>query len=144
MKAKNYLRQLNKLDKLISNKMAEKARWQEIARGTTSFSSGERVQSSGNQQKMASAVERYVDIEFEIVQSIDALIDKRLEIIGVIEQLNAAEYDLLHKVYVQYMTLYEAAEALNKSYSWVTTIHGRALKNVQRLLDERKEEQWQV
>ena len=59
------------------------------------------------------------------------------EITELIEQLNATEYDLLHKVYIQHMTLYDAAFEKGKSYTWGTTVHGRALKNVQMLLDAR-------
>lgn len=137
MKAKDYLRQLQKLDKLIENKLAEKKHWQEIALGRgSSFSTDDRVQSSGSQQKMADAVCKYIGIEEEINKCIDRLADTRREIISTIEELDVMEYDLLHKVYVQYMTLNEAAEAMDRrSYSWATTVHGRALQHVQKIID---------
>lgn len=138
MKAKDFLKQLKKLDKMIDNKMIEKQQWVAIATGTTSFSDGDRVQSSGSQQKMADAVGKYIDIEAEIDQCIDRLIDIKKDVISVIEQLNATEYDVLHKVYVQYQTFDEVAVLYGKTYSWTTTVHGRALKNVQRILDQRE------
>ena len=138
MKAKEYLEQLRKLDKLIENKLAEKERWQCIATTTTAQLSGERVQSSGNQQKMADAVCRYRELESEINACIDRFVDQRQEIIATIELLDVTEYDILHKVYVQYMTLQETADALDKSYTWLATMHGTALKQVQRILDERE------
>lgn len=138
MDAKQFLRQLKKLDKMIENKLAEKARWKAIATGTTAQIGGEKVQSSGSQQKMADAVCRYVDIEKEIDEQIDNLIDTRQDVISVIEKLNTTEYDILHKMYVQYLSLYDVADIYNKSYSWATTVHGRALKNVQAILDQRK------
>ncbi len=140
MKAKEFLGQLKKLDKLIQNKLIEKNQWKMIATGTTAQMGGERVQSSGSQQKMADAVGRYVDIEKDIDKVIDKLIDTKQDVINVIEQLDAAEYDLLHMVYVQYLTLYEVADIYDKSYSWVTTTHGRGLKHVQDILDGRKDE----
>ena len=76
-----------------------------------------------------------MDIENEINASIDLLIDKRNEVLRVIEQLNTTEYDLLHKIYVQYKPFYDVADEYQKSYSWVTTVHGTALKNVQKILD---------
>lgn len=139
MEAKDFLKQLKKLDKLIENKMIEQAQWRAIATGTTSHSEGERVQSSGSQQKMADAVCRYMDIEAEINRCIDRLVDVKMDVIKVIEMLDLTEYDLLHKMYVQYLTFDDVAEAYGKSYSWATTIHGRALKKVQRILDEREE-----
>ena len=149
MKAKAFLGQLEKLDKIIENKLIEVEQWKSIALGVTGggelvkvngiLQKMEKVQSSGNPQKMADAIARYVDIEAEINKCIDRLIDVKNDVINVIEQLNPTEYDLLHKVYVQHITLYEVSDLYDKSYSWVTTVHGRALKNVQRILDRRKD-----
>lgn len=137
MEAKQFLNQLKKLDKMIENKLAEKARWQAMATRTTAQIGGERVQSSGSKQRMADAVGSYLDIEREIDEQVDKLVDTRQEVICVIEKLNTTEYDLLHKVYVQYMSLYEVADMYGNTYSWATTVHGRALKNVQKILDQR-------
>lgn len=137
MDAKQFLNQLKKLDKMIENKIAEKARWKTMATKTTAQISGERIQSSGSKQKMADAVGSYLDIEREIDEQVDKLYDTRQEVISVIEKLNTTEYDLLHKVYVQYLSLYDLADMYGKTYSWATTVHGRALKNVQKILDER-------
>ena len=138
MKAKEYLKQLQKLDKLIENKLAEKEQWNAIATSTTQQMSADRVQSSGNPQKMADAVCKIIEIEAEIDAYIDSLVDTKRDVIQTLERLNPTEYDLLHKVYVQYFTFEEVAARKDKTYSWVTTVHGRALKNVQRILDEKK------
>lgn len=138
MKAQEYLKQVEKLNVLINNKIAEKAQWKDIALGITGNSEGERVQSSGSQQKMADAIDRVVDLQNEINEMIDRLIDTRLEISRTIELLNATEYDVLHKRYIQGMTFDEIGAAKRKSKSWATTVHGRALQSLQRILDERK------
>ena len=137
MNARDFLKQTKKLDKMIENKLIEKEQWKSIATGTTAQMGGERVQTSGSQQKMADAIARFIDIEKEIDDCIDQLIDTKNDVITVIEQLNASEYDLLHKVYVQFFTLQEVADLYEKSTSWAKTIHKRGLKNVQRILDER-------
>ena len=147
IKAIDFLKQLKKLDKLIENKLSEKEQWKAIATGTTAQMGGERVQSSGSLQKMADAVEKYLEIEKEIDKRIDELVDAKLDVIGVIEQLNTTEYDVLHKIYVGvvdpktkqtiYLTFEEVADIYGKSRSWATTIHGRALKSVQKILDTR-------
>ena len=136
-KEKRFLNQIKKLDKLIENKLAEKEQWKLIASGTT-IQLKERVQSSSNQQKMADAVVRYIDIESEINACIDSLVSKKRDVISVIEQLDVTEYDILHKVYVQYLSLYDVAEIYDKSDSWVTSVHGNALKNVREILDARE------
>ena len=137
MRAKDYLQQVGKLDRLIENKLIEIEQWKAIATGTTAHSDGDRVQASGSQQKMADAVCKYVAIQEEIDRYIDELVDIKQDVIHTIETLPVIEYDLLHKVYIQGKNLYEVAGMYHKSYSWTTTAHGRALKRVQKILDER-------
>lgn len=137
MKAKDFLLQLPKLEALIKNKLIEKQQWKDIALGITPQMSGDRVQSSGNQQKMACAIERMIDIEKELDEFVDSLIATRNEVLSVIEQLNSDEYDFLHLVYVQHFTLKEVANLKDYSYSWATTFHGNALKKVQKILDSK-------
>lgn len=136
--AKDFLMQLKKIDKIIENKLIEREQWKSIAMGTTSHSEGERVQSSGSQQKMADAIGRYIDIESEIDRCIDRLVATKQDVISVIEQLDTTEYDLLHVVYVQYLTLEDFAEQYGKSYRWAAGVHGRALVNVLKILEGRK------
>lgn len=135
MKAKEYLKQVRKLDTLIKNKLIEKQQWRDIAMGVTPQLSADRVQSSGEKQKMANAVEKMVEIEREIDECVDQFVDKKREIISVIEQLEPDKYDLLHAIYVQFQTLEGAAYSMGKSYTWATTTHGRALNDVQVILD---------
>ena len=97
---------------------------------------GERVQTSGNNQKMADAIVKCVDMESEIDKLIDELIDTKKAVIATIEKLySPTEYKILHMRYIQHISLTDIADKLNKEYSWVTTTHGRALKSVQRLLN---------
>ena len=138
MKAKEYLLQIRKVDRLIENKVAEIDQWKTIATGTTAYSEGDRVQSSGSKEKMADAVARYLDMENEINADIDRLIDIKQEVISTIEQLQTDEYDILHKIYVQFKSFQEVAAEKGKSYSWVTSKHGRGLANLQRILEVRK------
>jgi hypothetical protein len=141
VKAKDFLKSYRKLDEMIENKMYEAKRWEDIALNISPKYGGEKVQSSGSQQKMADAVAKIIDIENEINERIDELIDLRNDIISVIEQLPPFEYGLLHRIYIQYKTIAEAAWDLDKrSENWGTTTHGRALAKVQMILDERERE----
>lgn len=136
-KAQEYLEQVDKLNAMIENKMAEVKQWRDVALGITTNTEGERVQSSGSQQKMADAINRVIDLQAEINSMIDRLIDLKQEIIKTIELLNATEYDVLHKRYIQGMTFDEIGAAKHKSKSWATTVHGRALQNLNVILDKR-------
>ena len=136
MDAKNYLQQVEKLDAIIANKLIERQQWKDIALGITASVGGEKVQASSSQQKMANAIEKCVDMETEIDRLIDELINTKKDVIATIEKLySPTEYKILHMRYIQYIGLTEIADMLNREYSWVTTTHGRAMKNVQKILD---------
>ena len=138
MKAKDYLLQISKIDRLVENKIAELEHWQAIATGTTTFSDGDRVQSTGNKYKMEDAIIKCIEISNDLNVEIDRMVDTRKEVISTIERLKPSEYDVLHKIYVQNKDFQEIATAKKMSYSWVTTKHGRALASLQKILDERE------
>ena len=136
MEAKDYLKQVEKLDLRIKNKLIEQQQWRDIAMGITANMEGERVQSTGAKNKMSDAVERCVDMEAEIDRLIDNLIDTKKEVIQTIEKLDSAtEYNFLHLKYIQFLSLQEIADYYGRDYGWATTVHGRALKSVQEILD---------
>ena len=139
MNAKEYLQQISDIDEDIANKVAERDNWKKILHGnatnTTAAIGGERVQSSGSKQKLADAVDKYVDIERRINDRIDELIAKKQEIVDTIDGLPFKYRDLLHKLYVQGYELQEVADMKRKSYSNITTLHGHAISALQKLLD---------
>ncbi len=138
MKAKEYLRQVEKLDAIITNKLIEKAQWYNTALNVTANTDGERVQSSGVQSKMAEAINKCVDMEREIDSIVDRLIAVKKDVVSTIERVdNPTEYNILHKRYIQYIPLKDIANQYDKDYGWATTCHGRALKSVQNILDKR-------
>ena len=134
MDTKEYLRQVEKLDAVIKNKLIEKQQWRDIALGITANMDGERVQSSGTKSKMSDALDKCIDIEAEIDRLIDKLADTKKDVIATIEKLDIVmEYDIMHKKYIQYMSFQEIADSYGRDYTWATTAHGRALKNVERI-----------
>lgn len=135
MTAEEYLRQIAKIDALILNKQADYRRWQEIAEGFGSFSDGDRVQGSKNLQKIPDAIGRYIDIEREV----ERLKQRRLEIIGTMEQLPAWEYDVLFRQYACGETLKEIAYNTKYSYDWVRHTKSKAMRMLQQILDERSQ-----
>jgi len=137
MKAKDYLMQVKKIDKLIENKLIEKEQWYSIAIGTTTASDGDRVQSSGSQQKMADVVCKIIDLQEEINRLVDMYVNTKQGVIKTIEHLPADEYDVLHKRYIQNKTLMEIADIYGKSYKWVKTVHGSGIRNVQEFLGKK-------
>lgn len=137
MKAKSFMNRVEKIDCLIKNKLIEREQWKDIAMGITARLDGEKVKSSGSNDKIGDAIARFVDLEAEINHEIDRMIDAKREILEIIEQLPPEQYDILHARYIQKKSFKEIAVDKKISYSMVTTLHGNALKSVQILLDER-------
>lgn len=135
MNAKDYLLQIQKLDKWVEDTLYEIEHWKSIAQNITSQLKDDKVQSSGAKQKMEDAICKYIDIE---VEELNLLHEQRKEIISTIKLLPLAEYDLLHKMYVKGMDLKVAALEMDRSDRWATSVHGRALANVQKILNERE------
>lgn len=133
---------MEKIDTLVENKLIEQRQWKDLALSITATMGGERVQSSSKStSKMEDAVVKCIMIEDEIAAAVASLIAEKKKVVRTIEALNSpTEYRILHMRYIQYISLADIAEKLNKEYTWVTTVHGRAVKHVQNILSKEKEE----
>lgn len=147
MEAKAYLQRVKALNEMILNKSWEVKRLKIAAQGMTSFSETvtingvemgmDKVQSSGNPQRMADAVCSYVDIERRMETEMIGWEREKLEIISTIQTLPMLQYTVLHRIYVQEKSLQDVADEFNRSKSWAKGVHGRAIKSVQSILDAR-------
>lgn len=132
----DYLQQVGKYEVIIQNKLIEVQQWKALAESTTALISPDKVQSSGVKQKMAEAVEKYIAIESEINECIDKLYDAKKDILSKIEQLEAIEYDVLHKIYIQFMNFQDVADAYGMSYSWAVKKHMKALNSLEGIISK--------
>lgn len=122
MNVKEYLGQIKKLEKMISNKTDEIEKLRKIK--------GAFLLESENGHRVAA-------LESEALQYVNDLLVKQGEISKTIEKLEShVEYDLLYKVYIQGKTLQEVADIYGRTYSWSTTIHHMAKKSLQKILDD--------
>lgn len=136
MDAVEFLRRIEKIDRIIENKIAELEHFRDLTQKVTASYGGDRVQASMSQQKMADAVCRCVDIEREIADAVETMQNDRREIMAVIEQLDARQYDLLFKIYVERLTLIDAAAACGMEYRTAIRTKNAAINNVQRIIDK--------
>ena len=135
MNAKTFLERVETLDTITNNKLIERQQWLDMANSITAQMGGERVQSSGNPQKMADALNKCMDMVDEIVQKIAQLAEQKREVTNAIEQLNVDEYDVLHKIYIQHLTIEGVAKKKGKSKSWVKTVRINAIAHLQDIID---------
>lgn len=135
-KTKEFLGQIKRIESEIESKMADIEHWKSVALSITPQSDGERVQSSSDKQKMANAVIRYVDLERECDALIDSLVDKRQEIISIIEQLdNDLEYNVISKHYVQFKSFVAIAEETHYSYAYILEVHKNGIEKISKLVN---------
>ena len=133
MTAERFIQRVRHIDMILANKLKEYKRWVDTAEGLGGFSTGDRVQSSRNLQKIPDAIGRYIDLE----RDIEKLKRERSDILRVLESLPSEEYDLLYKLYVEDFKLKELAYFYKRSYDWAKKKKRLALRDLQRLLDER-------
>ncbi len=88
---------------------------------------------------MADAVSKCMDIIDELESQLDQLRAVKKEVTQVIEQLySPTEYDVLHKRYIQHMTLEEIDEHYMKSDGWAKVACHRATRHVQAILNKKQ------
>lgn len=134
MDTKQYLSQIERLDKMIQNKLSEIYQLKTMACSVTVSNEKERVQTSSDKDRLGSTVAKIVDLEKETDRLVDSFIDKRNHIIGQIDGLdNVDYYNVLSMRYVGRDTYEEISNKTNWSIRKVFSMHGEALKEFERL-----------
>lgn len=140
MKAKEYLMQIKRMDKLTENKQAEINRLEELVQSTTALNVSDKVQTSGSKDRLGDIVSKICDLKNELTADIEKWVDLKGEVISVIDQLDDVDLiDLLYKRYFQFKTWEKISCDMNYTYRWVTKLHGKALAEVQKILDKQNQ-----
>lgn len=131
MKAKEYLRHLQRLDTMINQKIKELNDLRMISQSTGGMDySKERVQSSPTgDAPFVQSVLRIAELEKEINAEIDRFVDEKHTIINQIQALQNPRYiDILYKRYIEYKSLEQICVEMKFSYDHIRHLHGDALK----------------
>lgn len=137
MNTKTYLHQIKRLDMMISNKLAEIYRLKNMASGIFISTDSERVQSSGNKDRLGNTVAKIIDLERETDKLIDILFDKRNNIIKQIDSLsNSDYYQILALRYVNYDTFNDISDKTGWSIRQVFRLHGEALQEFEKVFGQ--------
>ena len=135
MKAKEYLRQLYRLDVIIKQKLREKEELYYLLRGISGIDySREKVQASRpNEASFAKILEKASRLDEEINSEIDKFIDLKHLIIKQIQSMDEHNYiELLYKRYVEFKDFSTIADEMNFVVQYVIELHGKALKAFER------------
>ena len=131
---RNRLSRLSIIDEMINNKLQEVEEWRSKCEYSGTSYGTERVQSSPASPKVESALDMYISVKQEKMREIAELEAEKKAIISDIEKLPPSEYSVIYKRYVQNKSFYQISSELDKSYSWCTWTHSKALEYLQRLM----------
>lgn len=135
--AKEYLGRMKQLNKMINRKEDRATALYALALKTTPTMSDTGAMGGGNQEKMASAMDKYIDLKKEINADIDRLVDMQDEVYTILWQIkNQNYYDVLEKHYLQYKTFAQIGAEMERSVRWAIELHGRALEVFDKLMKE--------
>lgn len=128
MTAKEYLRQLQDMEKAIAKKQDRRREILYRAKYVTANYSGVKVRSGSTSDRVADAVIAAEVLQQEIDADIWDLICKRHEVIDQIQQLREVlNIQLLFLRYVQYKPLKDIAKETGYSIQYIREAHGKAL-----------------
>lgn len=134
MTTKNYLEQIERLDRMIQNKLSEIEQLKHIATSITIAPKEVNVQVSSDKDRMGSAVAKLIDLEKETDRLVDEYIDKRKRIIEQIDSIKDTNmYHILSEKYISRKGLSVIAVEMGYSFKQVCRIHGNALAEFERL-----------
>jgi hypothetical protein len=138
MTAKEYLEQVRRLNNEINSLIVEYEMMQTLATKVTASCEGERVQASGNQDKIGSAVVKLIEYQEKINRKIDAYVDMRDDILQVLHKLSRAEYiDVLYKRYFEFKKWEQIACEIFMGFRGTLKLHAKALNELDRILEKR-------
>ena len=124
---KQYLGQLNTIERLIVSKKREAERWREIASGLCGEPDGDRVQRSAMPDKMAAAVATAIDCEKTAERLMLRLVNMRKRILREIDKMEKAEERIvLNEYYVCNMSVSDIAAEWRKSPRHVIRVKKQA------------------
>ena len=133
-KAKEYLKQVRKLDHMIEQRIKERDSLRQFDGVSGIAYDGDPVQTSPDgSAPFEKTVARIIALEAELDDLIDEFVSTRNRIIGEIQELeNTNHVVLLYKRYIEYKTLEEIAVEMHYTYIWVRQMHGYALQEFER------------
>lgn len=137
--AKEYLEKIKWYDVLIDSKLEELANLNSIVRRITPVMNTTGGGGTGNQDKLGDTIAKIVDLQEEINRDVDMFVDMKREASTLLKKVTQAEYfQVLHKRYVLYESFEQMATEMKYTYRGVCYVHGRALQEFGKVLEESK------
>lgn len=140
MTAKEYLSQAHRLDQRVSNKLMLIESLRSMTQKVTSSHKENVVNYTQDVTSLENTIIRLMEAEAELNKQIDALVDLKREILLNISALENIDLELvLMKRYLHFLSWEEIAREMGFSVRWVHSLHTRALKELDVVLQKKEE-----
>lgn len=136
MNAETFLEQYGDIKAMIERKKRLKEKAEAQAEDMTSHLTPDKVQSSGNLQKMAEAVAEALDLDKEIKALFIQKNEVRKLIEGVINQVKGKPGEVLYEKYLILTPEEEIAKVIDRTEDTVYRLLKEGKEKVQKILDE--------
>ena len=140
MNAKQYLRRIRFLDKMISAKLEQiEILHAQATKITVVLSNTPKVESSAERDKLAATVAKIVDLKKALREELDEYISLKAEAIRLINSMPDCRHRLvlMHR-YINGQTWEQIAVEMHYTYQWVHVLHGRALREFEKVMEHDK------
>lgn len=137
MNAKQYLRQVRRLDNIVNAKLEQVEILRAMTTRMTANLTTDKVQESNIPDKISTLICKIVDLEKEIINDIDKLIDLKIEIMWKIDSIQNDNYRLLLTLrYLNFKSWEQIAVEMGFTFQWVHELHKRALIEFEKVQDD--------
>lgn len=134
--AKRFLSEYGRMRSRIKRLNMEVLQIRDQAESISAWTDGDRVQSSHQPDKLGQVVARLVDKETETLEVINEYIDKMNEIDDMLNEIEDPKLALILELrYKQGLIWEKVAEEMNYDVRWVQRLHGRALEEINKILN---------
>lgn len=136
MSAKEFMRELRRMDVLIDRKCEQLEELRTTAENMTIALNPDKVQTS-NTNSRENLLVRIVDLEHKINGEIDYYAERKEKAMEIIDSLEDDRFiDILYMWYLERKTWEQIAVNLGYSYRRVTQLHGHALQALDKKIAE--------
>jgi hypothetical protein len=140
MTAKEYLGQAYLLDKRINSKLEQVEKLRSLTRKVTIAFGEAPVSHTRNTSSLQDTIIRLMEAEKELSEAIETLVDLKREIHRTLQGVTNPQYQLLLELrYLCFKDWDEISRELELEDRYVFKVHGRALADVNILLNSKKD-----
>lgn len=135
--AKAYLNQIRLIDDRINDGIEDLERLKAMATKVTASLDGEAVSGTRNPDKITDVVAKIIKLKEDLNALVDKYVDIKREASDLLTRVvDPVQYKILHSRYMLYKTWEQIADEIGYTYQWTCHLHGLALLEFKRILQE--------